>query len=402
MNHQTADHVEVLIIGAGVAGATAALSAAQSGARRVLLVDRCTWPRDKVCGCCLGSRGLDALEAVGIHRDSLLARGHALREVHIRCGAQTVQLALPGGVVISRRVLDELLVDRAVASRVQFIPRCSARIAPRSPGAPWSVVLSNLADERTSPRVIRANTVIVADGLAGRSLEQIAGPQLHVSRRARMGVGASAHCGQITAGNAAEALPPGRVVLCTGRGGYVGLVRLQGGSVDVAAALDPGRIKSSGGPAVLVSRILASAGLTPEFHWPIHYTGTPLLTRRRFPVALDGLLIIGDAAGYVEPFTGEGMTWAACGGLMAGQFAARQSPTSAGDSWNHWHAANLRAQQRTCQATTTALRVPGFARAAAWLIGRSEVARLGAAQIAASLGRPAADCDAPRNLKGVA
>src|SRR5215212_4439345 len=58
---------DAVVIGAGVAGSIAAYQLARSGAR-VLLVDRATFPRDKVCGCCLNAHALRALEECGLAR----------------------------------------------------------------------------------------------------------------------------------------------------------------------------------------------------------------------------------------------------------------------------------------------------------------------------------------------
>src|SRR5262249_19506522 len=56
---------DAAIVGAGPAGAVAASTLARSG-WSVLLVDRASFPRGKVCGCCLGGAALDALEQAGV------------------------------------------------------------------------------------------------------------------------------------------------------------------------------------------------------------------------------------------------------------------------------------------------------------------------------------------------
>lgn len=384
MSNNASDNVDVLVIGAGVAGATAALAAARvAGSRRVMLVERAAWPRDKVCGCCLGGRGVAALESAGVKRGELLARGLVLESAEVRCGGQAVKLPLASGdggaVVIGRVELDGLLVDAAVTAGVEFVPACSARVGARDAGGAWMVTLVDGA----GTRLVRAAVVIAADGLSGHALDDVAGMDVRIARASRMGIGAHALWGRVRAINSGEAsgqagadtLPIGKVILCTGRGGYAGLVRLRDGTVDVAAALDPAVVKAAGGPGPVLAEILRGAGLAVDGPWPERFGGTGLLTRRRSCIALPGLLVVGDAAGYVEPFTGEGMTWAACGGRAAGVMAATLSPEDAGAAWARWYGLNVRARQRVCRVIAGGLRVPGCVSVVAWLIGRSAAAR---------------------------
>ena len=55
---------DVVVIGAGPAGSSAAIAAARAGGR-VLLAERSCFPRTKVCGCCLGPAGVAALGRLG-------------------------------------------------------------------------------------------------------------------------------------------------------------------------------------------------------------------------------------------------------------------------------------------------------------------------------------------------
>jgi 2-polyprenyl-6-methoxyphenol hydroxylase-like FAD-dependent oxidoreductase len=96
-----------------------------------------------------------------------------------------------------------------------------------------------------------------------------------------------------------------------GRGGYVGMTAVEAGCTDIAAALDVDFMRAHGGPAGGVRAILSSANVPATAALEtLDWQGTLPLTRRLpLPVA-HRMFVIGDAAGYVEPFTGEGIAWA--------------------------------------------------------------------------------------------
>src|SRR5579859_2295794 len=113
--------LDVLVVGAGPAGASAAIVLAQSGVRRVLLLDRTTFPREKTCGSGLSPNAIALAEELGIGEE---LRGQA---VPIR----SVKIVTPGGrsmvlssnasaVVLLRRTFDNLLLERARALGVAF------------------------------------------------------------------------------------------------------------------------------------------------------------------------------------------------------------------------------------------------------------------------------------------
>jgi flavin-dependent dehydrogenase len=134
---------DVVIIGAGVAGSTAALSLIRlHPSARVLLLERSNWPRQKVCGCCLSRRAVSLLGELGVSFDPSAmgatdepARIHAakLRGYRLSCGGRTTQVAVAGGVAVSRATLDSALVNMAVDRGVVFTHGVSACVAPEIP-----------------------------------------------------------------------------------------------------------------------------------------------------------------------------------------------------------------------------------------------------------------------------
>ncbi len=150
-----------------------------------------------------------------------------------------------------------------------------------------------------------------------------------------------------------------------GTGGYVGLARYGDGRTHLAAAIDPAQCRAAGGPAPLIQKILheCRVPIPPQLH-ESKFHGTGLLTRQRAAIGGHRVLAVGDACGYVEPFTGEGIAWAIRG--------AREVVDLLPKSMNHWpthlpeasaqrHRATIGTQQRWCRLLRRTLRYPSLA-----------------------------------------
>ena len=95
----------------------------------------------------------------------------------------------------------------------------------------------------------------------------------------------------------------------------------------------------------------------------VDWIGTPPLTRRLAHPAARGVFVIGDAAGYVEPFTGEGMAWAFAGAEAVVPFVTRAcgSPGAALDrEWTRALEHTLGRDQRWCRLVASGLRQPAL------------------------------------------
>jgi menaquinone-9 beta-reductase len=159
--------------------------------------------------------------------------------------------------------------------------------------------------------------------------------------------------------------PSGTIHMAIGRHGYVGLVQREDDYLNVAAAFDRQALKGSAdncGPAEAARVVLDSAGFViPPGLEMAQWQVTSSLSRRATVISGERFFLLGDAAGYVEPFTGEGMAWA----LTAG--AAVVPLVLAGiDHWNkdierRWQRVQgqqIGHRQRTCQALALLLRQP--------------------------------------------
>jgi len=336
--------VDVVVVGAGPAGSLAAAELARLG-REVLLVDRGRFPRDKVCGGCLQPSALAALDEGGL--GGAIDRALPLRELVLHAGGGSARIPLSGGAAISRRTLDHALAKAAAARGVELREGVRARLGPCDRDS-REVILGDC--ER-----VRARIVIDASGLAG------------LAGAARPLRGSLVGAGTVLDG--AE-LPAGVVRMASSRGGYVGMVRAEAGRSIVAAALDPRLVAREGGLAAAAASILAACNLPPlpaEAVW----RGTPPLTRRPSRVWDDRVLAIGDASGYVEPFTGEGMAWALRSALAAAALAAAGWTRDTGPRWEDMHRRIVGARQRRCRALTLLLRSPVLVRAAVYALGRA-------------------------------
>ena len=362
MRRATPERCEVLVVGAGPAGATAALACAARGLR-VVLAEKSQFPRPKVCGCCLNKRALDVLEKIGIERSLLDAGGQALHHMSLHAGGKRAAVRLPGGLAVSRARLDFELATAAARWGADFREGCRvARLIPLEDA--WQAVVVHRGQTHT----IEADTVLVAEGLAGRILDDSTLGRVRTRRDSRIGVGTIVPLGE-------HHLAPGVISMACGPGGYVGSVVLENGSLDLAAAIDGDASRRRGGPGPLVASILDHAGVDLGFDpAPLKYRGTPRLTRKRVRVADHRLFVLGDAAGYVEPFTGEGMAWAMTAGLKVASFAAesvdRWRPELV-PQWEREIDRLVRKRQRWCRLLSFALRRPHVARGLVGALART-------------------------------
>ena len=105
----------------------------------------------------------------------------------------------------------------------------------------------------------------------------------------------------------------------------------------------------------------------PELAW----RGTPLLTRRGGRAYADRMLVLGDRAGYAEPFTGEGISWALASAREAAALLAEGWQPGTGRAWARARRRVLGRRLWWCRALTCGLRTPRLARALVALLGRA-------------------------------
>lgn len=341
---------DVIVIGAGPAGALAARQLALSGCR-VLLVEKKSFPRDKVCGACLNPQAMSVLEAAGLG-DLVAARGGVpLTRFSLRAGSSPLEIPLSGGRSLSRAVLDAALVSAATAAGAVFQSLTEAHVErPKSAGQHERIV--RLVRAGASVERVTAKIVLVADGLSRSSVSDWPEFSGGVDEHSHIGIGA------IVSGGG-DSLECGTICMSVAREGYVGMVRVEDGRLNVAAAISPRFVKACGGPELAVTACLREAGAPVSFFGEANWLGTVPMTRRASCVATSRVLLLGDAAGYVEPFTGEGIAWALTAALAVVPLVRQglqHDNFEVEPAWSRVLVRDIQARQQWCRGFAWCLR----------------------------------------------
>jgi flavin-dependent dehydrogenase len=337
---------DILVVGGGVSGCIAARQAARLGSR-VLLVEKSALPRRKVCGCFLNANAVASLRQVDLAHLLERCAAPAVTGVYVAAGSRRAFLPLPTGAALSRYRLDEELSREATAAGATILTRTEAHLSGvDADGCRVRLVHGDKTVE------VRARVVVAADGLAGRLARETPGCTQFVDPRSRIGVSAATS-------RVPDGYRPGTIQMVVGCEGYIGALQVEDGRVEIAAALDPAAMKRWGAGET-VRRILDRSPL-PRFDGVADLTwqGTPPLSSRTSPPAAERVFFVGDAAGYIEPFTGEGMAWAIASGAAAAATAHEAARNYSVDLPRRWIAQReqlLRGRMRLCRLVTRSLR----------------------------------------------
>lgn len=318
---------------------------------RVLWVDRADFPRPKVCGCCLNLAAISGLSSIRCDTVVQSLVDSHLSQWQLESGGRIIHAGLPGGIALSRTRMDVALIDEARRRGMEMRTRCEAKLVEVGTNS----VTVQLADSSLTETF---DAAVLATGLSGggvsRWLPWVQEPS-----------------GPLGVGLVVEDLPgviPQTIHMVCGDQGYVGLVRLEDGRIDIAAALRKKKFQPTdgkpvqGGRAELLSQINTILRGTSLATLSTNSTGnlltTPPLHRQR-AVGHLRLIAIGDAAGYVEPFTGEGMAWAIGTGIAAADcIGSLSSEGDLGQRWRGTYATMMRRRQWICRALSRSLASP--------------------------------------------
>jgi flavin-dependent dehydrogenase len=273
-------------------------------------------------------------------------------------GGQRIELPLPSGVAMSRERLDAKLLAAAEEAGVKVWMPVLARVDQVGADSVSAVLEWAEGNSETE----QYSAVVIASGLNASGSQRL----LPWIQKPNGPFGASFFA-------ESDCLPGGVIHMACDDDGYVGMVRLEDDRIDIAAALAAGSEAAGTGSAMeRIHGILERSELRDwQFIRPTPIMTTPPLRRRRIAGA-GRIVAIGDASGYVEPFTGEGMTWGMMSAVAAGDLIAARSDdlSGLGQAWCRELAALLRSKRLACRALTSALRSPLARRAIAKMLAQ--------------------------------
>ena len=284
---------DAIVIGGGPAGSLTALLLARRN-WRVTILEQHAFPRDKVCGECLSSRGIDVLRRAGLLEPVLAAHPIELRSVNLHAAcAKSVSLALPRPMMgISRQLLDGFLLSQAAQAGaiVKHRFRCEAVEPDPRP----QVRVRDLATNRVE--TLDADRVIVADGK--RSLIGDPPPQTG-------DFGVKAHFRGVEG-------PRDAIDMFGCAGCYGGIAPVEDGGWNLSFSVRAGRLRAVGSKLdqlleelldenpTLRARLASASRCGPWLTSPVHRFGP-----RRPPAA--NVICVGNGSAAMEPICGEGI-----------------------------------------------------------------------------------------------
>ncbi len=305
-------HVDVIVVGAGPAGAVAAQRLAASGVQ-VALLDQATFPRDKPCGDGVMAEGLAVLERSGLA--AWLTQFQVMELLRLTSPdgqVLDIDLRIPDehiGRLIPRRRLDAQLAQMAVEAGAHLIEGSRVRQVRLQAAAPLEVAANGFT--------LTAQIVILADGSHAPITHSLGlvweRPELLAIRQYLVGDDGPANRLEIHFQSSIIPgydwlFPVGEGRVNVGTGTYTR--RIYGKAVDLRHELE----------CFVRDPVTAARLAHTEPVGPIQ--GHPLRTNLKATHTHAGrVLVVGDAAGLVSPFTGEGIAAA----LRSGELAAAQA-----------------------------------------------------------------------------
>lgn len=339
---------DVVVVGAGPAGAAAAIRLAEAG-RQVVVVDKARFPRDKICGDGLTTGALRLLEDLGVDAGAI-ASWMPVSDIHVGGPkGHTVTFPLPRDrgryAVVARRIdVDHALVERVRASGATVIEGASITSVDDGPGSVTATfaVSADLepaggptGDEGHAEATARSLTVdarylIAADGMWSptRKLVGDAEPgylgEWHAFRQYFADVGPKAR--DLWVWFEADLVP-----------GYVWSFPLPDGRANVGFGIQRGGKVATREMKALWPDILArphiAAVLGPDAVPEDRHQAWPIPARvDRVELARGRVLWVGDAAAATDPMTGEGIGQALLTGVLAADAVLRCAPGISGAS----------------------------------------------------------------------
>ena len=335
--HGVPDDFDAIVIGGGPAGSCTARALARLG-WRTALIEHGSRHRPKACGDCLNVRGVRLLQRAGLLDDVRALAVGSTRQVRVHvAGRPPFTAPLPGGdagvgLLVPRDRFDQLLVDRAAEAGVHVFQPVSARVIELTPHGARVALRGNGAASRA-----RCRLLVGADGLRS-AIADASGLGRRRTAGRKFGFAIDVD------GPARGGVAPGTIEMFVVRGGYLGVVTRSDRRMHVAGLVSRGAAACN--PIEFIESVarrfdvLRPSGLQRLRRSSVsRLLGAGPIPCRPRGVASARVALVGDAAGYVEPFIGEGISCA----LESAEILAA---TLAGQSPGDWTPATARAYQR--------------------------------------------------------
>jgi len=291
---------DVLVAGAGPAGSALAAGLARSGAR-VILLEAARHPRPKACAEYASPRIVEELARIGLAPESWQADAIALFGMRMVAGGRSAMITYADrrgprrSWGLDRTRFDARLAAHAADSGAELVE--GTRLVGLDVSGERVTSATVRSGDGTRLR-ITAGTVVGADGVRS-TVARLTGVERPVRFPRRLGLVAH-HAGDPELADHGE--------MHVGRGYYVGLAPLPDGQLNVGMALPMnGRTPAPERFAAAIAGLPAVAARLAGRERLTAIRGASPIGHRVADVAGPGWLLVGDAAGFVDPFTGEGI-----------------------------------------------------------------------------------------------
>jgi len=393
--------LDLLVIGAGPAGAATAYWAAQRGAK-VLAVEKRTFPREKTCGDGLTPRAVKELDDMGL-ADSL-ARYHRHQGLRVRAHNRVMELPWPThpeypdfGYVVRRRDLDDLLAQHAQAAGAEVRFGCEAVKPLLAEGSAAPLLGAQVRHKASGELIdIQARCVVVADGANSRF-----GRALGCQRNRSLAQGMAIRT-YFQSPAADDPWIESALDIRDRQGnalpGYGWIFPLGDGSINAGIGLlSTFRDYKNVNTSWLMDEW---AQALPDY-WQIDPSAAEIApVGGRLPMggsvapkAGPNWLVVGDAAGTINPFNGEGIDYAYETGRAAANFAlaslsSATTSTQLADDYQTWLADTYALYFKVGQLFAKAIGRPEFIQRLTQVGMKSQTLMEWALRIMANLLRP--------------
>ena len=290
---------DLIVIGAGPAGGSAAITAANIGAK-VLLLERGRFPKHKVCGEFVSAESLDLLAKLLTPDDRTLI-DTAVRIPRGRIFVEDAEIhaeITPPAASITRFELDAALWKSCLANGVDVRQECSVQAIEGT--GPFAV--------RTSGETFASRAVVNATG----RWSNLTSPGIRSLQTQTRWIGVKSHF--------FEPNPPASVDLYFFDGGYCGVQPIDENTVNACAMVQAGAAASIADVLKLHPALSQRSRTWHKIMDPV--STSPLIFHEPEPV-FSGMLQAGDAATFVDPFVGDGISLALRSGALVAECLAQ-------------------------------------------------------------------------------